>query len=220
MKRPAPLSLLPDFREEAEARAQGYFCIVGIDEAGRGCLAGPVVAAAVLLSFGDYPKGVADSKALTEEEREAAYVHIVQKARAFAVGLASAEEIDKINILRATHLAMRRAFANLPPCILPDLALIDGLPVRPFAIDQIALVKGDTKCVSISAASIVAKVTRDRLMKGYAVQYPHYGFERHKGYGAPVHLRALETYGVCPLHRKTFRPVREVIEAWKERESG
>ncbi len=213
---PAP----PGFAEEWEARTQGYRCVIGIDEAGRGCLAGPVAASAVLLPLDFFPPGVADSKTLTEEEREVAYSTILACARAVGVGFASAEEIDEINILRASHLAMRRALHDLPESVCPDLALIDGLPVRPFPLDQIALVKGDARCVSIAAASIVAKVIRDRLMRRYAQEFPAYGFERHKGYGTPIHLQALAQAGECPLHRRTFRPVQEAIRLRKERANG
>ena len=210
MTSPAPK---PTLCEEKSAWAQGYRAIVGIDEAGRGCLAGPVIAAAVILPYDWVPTGLADSKTLPESQRETLYSELIVRARAYAIGSATAEEIDSINILKATHLAMRRALQNLPVGFHPDLALIDGLPVRPFPIEQIAIVNGDALCVSISAASILAKVTRDRLMRDYAREFPAYGFENHKGYGAPKHLHALQTEGACAIHRRTFRPVREAIAA-------
>ena len=195
------------WEEERRARAEGYRCLAGIDEAGRGALAGPVVAACVILPFERVPQGVNDSKALSPEQREPLYGQIMDVARGVGVGIVDAPTIDRINILRAAHEAMRLALAALPPGLFPDVALIDGLPVRPFPLDQIALVKGDGRSASIAAASIIAKVTRDRLMREYGAAYPLYGFAAHKGYGAPAHLRALEAHGVCPLHRRTFRPV-------------
>ena len=193
--------------EEREARAAGYLCVAGIDEAGRGALAGPVVAACVILPFERFPSGLNDSKQLKPEQREALYAPIVAMARGIGVGIVDAATIDRINILRATHQAMRLALENLPYGLRPDLALIDGLPVVPFPLTQWALIKGDGRCASIAAASIIAKVTRDRLMTEQARTFPAYGFDSHKGYGAPVHLRALREYGPCLLHRRTFRPV-------------
>jgi ribonuclease HII len=201
------ISAVDWWQEERRARAENYRCLAGIDEAGRGALAGPVVAACVVLPFGRVPQGVDDSKALTPEQREHLYTQIMDMARGVGVGIVDAPTIDRINILRAAHEAMRLALQNLPPGLFPDVALIDGLPVRPFPLDQIALVKGDGRSASIAAASIIAKVTRDRLMRVYGEVYPVYGFAAHKGYPAPTHLRALEAHGVCPLHRRTFRPV-------------
>ena len=196
--------------EERVAWAEGWQCLVGIDEAGRGALAGPVVAACVVLPRDNVPDGVADSKTLTHAQREALYGPIVRMARGVGVGVVTADRIDEINILRATHEAMRIALENLPYDLSPDLALIDGLPVVPFPIAQFALVRGDGRSASIAAASIVAKVTRDRLMIEYAAEYPDYGFAAHKGYGAASHLRALALHGPCPLHRRTYRPVAAV----------
>ena len=198
------------FLEERLARADGYRCLAGIDEAGRGALAGPVVAACVVLPFERVPAGVNDSKQLSAELRERLYDEIMNMARGVGIGIVEAATIDRINILRASHEAMRLALRDLPPGLFPDVALIDGLPVRPFPLDQIALVKGDSRSASIAAASIIAKVTRDRLMRGYHDEYPAYGFSGHKGYPAPIHLRALQTNGVCPLHRRTYRPVAEI----------
>ena len=196
--------------EERQARRDGYRCLAGIDEAGRGALAGPVVAACVVLPFERVPNGVNDSKQLSAAMRERLYDEIRNGARGVGVGIVDAPTIDRINILRASHEAMRLALADLPPGLFPDVALIDGLPVRPFPLDQIALVKGDSRSASIAAASIIAKVTRDRLMRAYHDEYPVYGFSGHKGYPAPIHLRALQTHGVCPLHRRAYRPVAEV----------
>ncbi len=200
------LTTLP-WLEERRARSEGYVCIAGIDEAGRGALAGPVVAACVVLPFERVPYGVDDSKKLSEEQRERLYDAILHTARGVGVGIVDAPTIDAINILRASHKAMRLALADLPCGLFPDVALIDGLPVRPFPLDQIALVKGDSRSPSIAAASIIAKVTRDRLMRRYDVQHPVYGFAGHKGYPAPSHLRALEAHGICDLHRRSYRPV-------------
>ncbi len=197
--------------EERAGWEAGYRCVAGIDEAGRGPLAGPVVAACVVLPFGKCPAGLNDSKQLTPLQRERLYPEILALARGWGVGIVEAETIDHLNILRATHLAMRLALEAMPPGLSPDLALIDGLPVRPFPVDQIALVKGDSRSASIAAASILAKVTRDRLMCEYDLLYPAYGFAGHKGYGAASHLAALATHGPCPLHRRSFRPVAESL---------
>jgi ribonuclease HII len=195
------------WREERIAWAEGYRCIVGLDEVGRGALAGPVVAACVLLPHEDAPSGINDSKALSPAQREICFEHIWRAARGIGVGIVEPETIDQVNILRATHQAMRLALDDLPSGLYPDLALIDGLPVQPFPIDQIALVQGDSRCISIAAASIIAKVTRDRLMREYDGLHPGYGFALHKGYGVPSHLRALDSLGPCPLHRRSFAPV-------------
>lgn len=197
--------------EERTALEAGYTCLAGIDEAGRGALAGPVVAACVVLPFVRAPQGIDDSKALSASQREHLYAEIVSLARGIGIGIVPNEQIDSINVLRATHEAMRFALADLPPGLFPDVALIDGLPVRPFPLDQIALVHGDARSASIAAASIVAKVTRDRLMIAADSQHPGYGFAAHKGYGVPLHRAALYRLGPCPLHRHTFRPVSETL---------
>ena len=170
--KPAKTETIDWWQEERRAWAEGYRCLAGIDEAGRGALAGPVVAACVVLPFERVPSGVNDSKALTPEQRERLYAQIMDMARGVGVGLVDAPTIDRINILRAAHEAMRLALAALPPGLFPDVALIDGLPVRPFPLDQIALVKGDGRSASIAAASIIAKVTRDRLMREYGGRLP------------------------------------------------
>ena len=208
------------WQEEREAWESGLRCVAGIDEAGRGPLAGPVVAACVVLPFGKRPAGLNDSKQLTPRQREHLFEAILSLARGCGLGVVSAPDIDRLNILRATHLAMRQALEALPPGMQPDLVLIDGLPVRPFPVDQVALVKGDSRSASIAAASILAKVTRDRLMCEYDALYPLYGFAGHKGYGAASHLRALAAHGPCPLHRASFRPVAEAMRARQPHDAG
>ena len=191
--------------------------VAGVDEAGRGPLAGPVVAAAVILPEGYDTTGIADSKALTPKKRETAFARIVADAAngyetsgvAVGVGWAYPDEIDRVNILQATYAAMRRAVANL--CAAPDAVLVDGLPVRDLHPHCTAIVKGDALSASIAAASIVAKVTRDRYMVEADALYPEYGFAAHKGYGAPVHLAALAEFGACAIHRRTFAPVAQTL---------
>lgn len=178
--------------------------IAGIDEAGRGPLAGPVVAAAVILDPERIPQGIADSKTLDEDSREIVYAGIVATSRV-AVGIADVARIDTDNILNATMWAMARALAGLKT--LPSLALIDGNRAPSIPCPARTIVRGDAKCLSIAAASIIAKVTRDRLMREAAKDYPEYGFERHKGYATPEHRNALRRYGATPLHRRSFRPV-------------
>ncbi len=182
--------------------------VCGIDEVGRGCLAGPVVAAAVILPKDFDPTGIGDSKKLTAKQREKAYERIVREALSFGIGQCTAEEIDKINILRATHEAMRRALAALT--LAPERVLVDGLPVPNLHKNCHNLIGGDALDVSIGAASILAKVTRDRLLVAYDTQWPEYGFAGHKGYGAATHLAALDKYGPCPIHRRTFGPVAQL----------
>lgn len=188
--------------KEAEIKAQGYSAVCGIDEAGRGPLAGPVVAAAVILPDGIQLPGVTDSKKITEKKRELLFDFVKEHALAWGIGQASQEEIDEINILQATFLAMRRAVDALP--VSADFALIDGNRIDGLNIPSECVVGGDGKVLSIAAASILAKVTRDRYMREMAKQYPQYGFEAHKGYGTKAHYAAIEQYGICPLHRKTF----------------
>lgn len=196
---------------ERAARAEGHHVIAGVDEVGRGPLAGPVVAACVVLPEGFALDGIGDSKKLTERQRERAYTRIIAEAVAWGLGQVEAEEIDRINILRATHLAMRKAMEALPDAVRPTVALVDGLRVSGLPCpDQRPIVKGDSLSASIAAASIVAKVTRDRQMTDAAEAYPEYGFAGHKGYGAPVHLAALRQHGPCPLHRRSFSPVAAV----------
>jgi ribonuclease HII len=205
------------WQEERIAWAEGYACVAGIDEAGRGALAGPVVAACVVLPRQGVPPGVNDSKVLTPAQRERLYDQIQAMARGVGVGIVGAARIDEINILRAAQQAMRLALENLPGGLWPDLALIDGPPVVPFPIDQVAVVRGDAHSASIAAASILAKVTRDRLMRELDSLYPGYGFTAHKGYSAPAHLRALAERGPCPEHRRTYRPVFEASAVGQKR---
>lgn len=182
--------------------AQGYEVICGVDEAGRGPLAGPVCAAAVILpKHLDIP-GLTDSKKLTDKKRRELFPLIQEQAVAYGIGLASQEEIDEINILQATFLAMERALAQLQ--VRPDLALIDGNREREFGLPVQTVVKGDSLSANIAAASVLAKVTRDDLMIELAQQYPQYGFEIHKGYGTKAHYEALRQYGASPIHRKSF----------------
>lgn len=187
---------------EKEAAARGYTAICGIDEAGRGPLAGPVYAAAVILPAGCDIPGLNDSKKLTEAKREALFDVICDRAVAFGIGSADEKEIDAVNILQATYLAMRRAVEALSvPC---DFAMVDGNRMPPLPVPGRTIVKGDAQSASIAAASILAKVSRDRLMLQYARQYPAYGFEKHKGYGTKDHYAALEAHGPCPIHRLSF----------------
>lgn len=192
-------------REEAFWEA-GVTLVAGVDEAGRGCLAGPVVAAAVVVRRGFSHPTLDDSKKLRPDRRAAIFQELLNDDRlTVAVGSAEVAEIDRLNILRASHLAMERAIRALPE--VPGGLLIDGLPVRPFPFDHEAVVDGDAQCVSIAAASIVAKVTRDRMMIDLEECFPGYGFAQHKGYGTPAHLAALAHLGPCPAHRRTFAPV-------------
>lgn len=176
--------------------------ICGVDEAGRGPLAGPVYAAAVILPRGLVIEGLNDSKKLTEKRREALFDEIREKAVAYGIGCADEKEVDEINILQATFLAMRRAIAQLST--IPDLALIDGNRDSDFGVPSRTVIKGDSLSANIAAASVLAKVTRDRVMKEYDEQYPQYGFAVHKGYGTKRHYEALREYGPCPIHRMSF----------------
>lgn len=186
----------------AEVRAQGYAVICGVDEAGRGPLCGPVVAAAVILPDGWVPQGLNDSKKLTEKRREKLYDEIISHAVAYGIAQASVAEIDEINILEASLLAMRRAIAQLSPA--PDFALIDGNVDRDFSLPARAIVGGDGKVPAIAAASILAKVTRDRMCLELDAAYPGYGIAKHKGYGTKAHMDALRTLGPTPIHRRQF----------------
>ena len=185
--------------------------IAGVDEAGRGPLAGPVVAAAVILDDLNPVLGLADSKQLSALRRERLFDEIRAKALCFAVAQASVEEIDSLNILQATLLAMRRAVEGLR--LLPKLVLVDGNRLPALAVRCEAIVKGDALVAAISAASILAKVTRDRWCESYDLQFPAYGFAQHKGYGTALHFAALKAHGACPQHRTSFRPVTEVLAA-------
>lgn len=182
--------------------SDGFKIICGVDEAGRGPLAGPVCAAAVILPMGLEIPGLTDSKKLTDQKRRELFPIIKEQAIAYGIGLASHEEIDEINILQATYLAMERALAQLS--VRPDIALIDGNRAKDFGLPVRTVVKGDSLSANIAAASILAKVTRDDLMLRLAEQYPEYGFEVHKGYGTKAHYEALRAYGASPIHRRTF----------------
>ena len=199
----------PDFAAERAMAALYGLPIAGIDEAGRGPWAGPVAAAAVILDMSrPLPEGINDSKKLTESQRERLFDAVTASAVSYGIGLAIAEEIDRINIRQATHLAMTRALEALslsgPP---PVAALVDGNDPPAFAVPTRALVNGDAQSLSIAAASILAKVTRDRMMAALDAEHPGYGFARHKGYGTAQHAEALLRLGPCPIHRMTFAPV-------------
>lgn len=187
---------------EKEALAKGYKSLCGVDEAGRGPLAGPVCAAAVILPEGVIIDGVNDSKKLSEKKRESLFDVIREQALSYSIAYATVDEIEEINILNATMLAMRRAIDGLD--IKADYAMIDGNKIPPLDIDAECIVKGDAKSMSIACASILAKVSRDRLLYKYAEEYPMYGFDKHKGYGTKVHREAILKYGPCPYHRKSF----------------
>lgn len=181
---------------------EGKKIVCGIDEAGRGPLAGPVYAAAVILPFGTVIDGVNDSKKISEKKREYLFDVIKEKSVCFNIAFATAEEIDDVNILNATFLAMKRAVQGLKES--PDFALVDGNRLPSLDIPCAAIVKGDSLSESIACASILAKVERDRFMKRESEKYPQYFFEKHKGYGTKIHIEALKKYGPCPIHRKTF----------------
>ena len=199
----------PDFSFERELHQQGFQLVAGVDEVGRGPLAGPVVAAAAILDPRNIPKGLNDSKKLTQAKREALFEQLSECAET-AIGMASVEEIDEINILQASHLAMCRAIDALSR--RPDHALIDGnrLP-RDLTIPATAVVKGDARSLSIAAASIMAKVTRDRIMVDLAQQFPGYGWESNAGYPTTVHLESLQKIGITPHHRRSFKPVHNIL---------
>ena len=195
----------PDFCVEAALLERGIWPVAGIDEAGRGPLAGPVAAAAVILDPRAVPRGLNDSKQISPKERERLYEEIMLRARAVAIAFASAAEIDQINIRQATFSAMRRALFALP--VAPRHVLVDGNDLPPgLGLSAETIVKGDAAIASIAAASIVAKVTRDRLMRRLSKIYPVYRFSEHFGYGTKAHLAAIARYGPCPYHRLSFRP--------------
>ncbi len=201
------------FRYEKKLRAVGVARIAGIDEAGRGALAGPVVAAAVILPEKFRRRRLNDSKQLAPELRQEIYHDLIGNASiVWAVGIVDSIEIDRINILRATHQAMRAAIAAL--IAQPEHVLIDGLPVFPFPLPQTAIIDGDCLSVSIAAASVIAKVTRDRIMRDFCEKFPEYCFSQHKGYGTPLHLTKLHEHGPCPIHRRSFEPVAQPVFAF------
>lgn len=187
---------------EDENYAEGFRVICGVDEAGRGPLAGPVCAAAVILPPHTRIPGLNDSKKLTDKKRRELFPVICEQALAYGIGMATEQEIDEINILQATFLAMQRAMDGLQ--VRPDLALIDGNRQKDFGLPAKTVVKGDSLSANIAAASVLAKVTRDDLMIRQATEFPEYGFEIHKGYGTKAHYAALEQYGPSPIHRMTF----------------
>lgn len=187
---------------ENEIYAEGFSLICGVDEAGRGPLAGPVYAAAVILQRDAVIEGLNDSKKLIEKKREALFDVITERALTYGIASASVEEIEKLNILNATFLAMNRAIDKLDP--IPELALIDGNRSTGIAMPSRCIVKGDSRCADIAAASILAKVSRDRYMLNLAEKYPQYHFEQHKGYGTKLHYEALREYGPSPEHRLSF----------------
>ena len=189
---------------------QGYSLIAGLDEAGRGPLAGPVVAGVAVLPpnlKGDWVKLVRDSKQLTPAQREYVLPYLQDASQALEVGMSSAQEVDDLGIVSATNLAMKRALNSL--ALMPQYLLLDAFPLPGVGIPQKAIVHGDALCLSIAAASVLAKVTRDRIMEGHDDKYPSYGFARHKGYATREHLRNLRAHGPCPIHRYSFAPVRE-----------
>ena len=194
---------MPDYEFEKAAVNSGFSCICGVDEAGRGPLAGPVCAAAVILPEGAVIEGLDDSKKLTEKKREKLYDIIKTTAVAYSVAYGTLEEIETVNILEATYLAMNRAIEGLS--VKPDFALIDGNRVpRGIKIPCETIVKGDSKSMSVAAASVLAKVTRDRLMLEYDKKYPEYNFKKHKGYGTKEHTELIKQYGPCEIHRLSF----------------
>jgi ribonuclease HII len=226
---PANKKSVPTLLEEMALFEQGHCFVAGLDEAGRGCLAGPVVAAAVILPLSSSTDekatdtspdimtrlaGVNDSKQLTEAMRERLYDVVMQHALSVGIGIGSVEVIDTRNILQATKHAMRLALKQLSP--FPQALLLDALLLPDISLPQRSIIKGDMHCLSIAAASIIAKVTRDRLMVQLHSDYPKYGFNQHKGYGTPAHLAALHQYGATPHHRRSFAPVRELFGLFAE----
>lgn len=188
---------------ENAVRREGYACVAGVDEVGRGCLAGPVVAGAVALDPRRYVPRIADSKTVTARERETLFTRIIRAAVSWAVAVVEPDEIDRLNIHRASLAAMTRAVMSMTPP--PDFVLVDAFTIPDIPMPQRPVVHGDARCTAIAAASIVAKVTRDRLMAELHAQYPMYGLDRHKGYATRAHLAAVKQYGYSAIHRKSFR---------------
>lgn len=199
-------------------RRRGYFSIAGVDEAGRGPWAGPVVAAAVVLPYNVRIDGLNDSKKLTPKQRESVYSNINKSALSVTIEVVGQNTIDTLNILQATHAAMSGALRKIN--IPLDMVLVDGFSVTGLELLQKAVVKGDSKSASIAAASVIAKVTRDRIMVELSCKYPNYNFKKHKGYGTKEHYQALVKYGPCPLHRKSFNPVRQLLGSGLETGKG
>lgn len=199
-----------EWNYEEEAAKKGWKRIAGVDEAGRGCLAGPVVAAAfIFLDRIACPAELNDSKKLSRAVRQKLFQHFTSHPSVdWSVGIATVEEIDRLNILRASHLAMKRALEGLNP--VADFILVDGLRVHSLGKNQQPIVGGDSLSPSIAAASIIAKETRDRLMEELHEQFPQYNFAKHKGYGTALHMNSIQEHGICPLHRRSFAPVRQI----------
>ncbi len=196
---------------EYAARDEGARAVAGVDEAGRGPLAGPVVVAAVILPYGLFLPGLNDSKKVSPKKRDLLYDEILEKAVAVRVSIVDAATIDRVNIYQATVNGMYEAILGLEP--RPDKVLIDAVELTKLPMPSLSIIKGDAKSASIAAASIIAKVTRDRMMLKYDLEYPEYGFAQHKGYGTAQHIEALKKYAPCPIHRKSFEPVRSMTEA-------
>lgn len=193
------------YQYDESLRRKGFLRIAGIDEAGRGTLAGPVVAAAVILLEGIRIERLRDSKKVPEKEREILFYKIQSSSEYIGTGIVGPEEIDRLNILRATRLSMKLAVEDLP--IIPDILVIDAVSLPSIPIKQLSPVKGESISASVAAASIIAKFTRDRIMQDYHLQYPNYNFKKNKGYSTREHLNMLHLYGPCPIHRKTFQGV-------------
>ena len=203
MKEKEEARLIALKEHENKLRKKGFKTICGIDEAGRGPLAGPVVVASVIMPEDSMIEGVNDSKKISEKKREKLYNQIIEEAISYGISIIGQEEIDEINILNATKKGLTDSLKELK--VKPDLIIVDALShIDTLGIPYESIIKGDAKCYSISAASILAKVTRDRIMKEWATIYPQYGFEQHKGYGTAKHISAIKEYGPCPIHRKTF----------------
>ncbi len=196
------------YLHDASLRRKGYAIIAGIDEAGRGPIAGPVVAASAILSDGIRIKGLRDSKKVPERERECLFWDVLCAARGIGVGVVEHDEIDRLNILQSTKLAMQRALEDLE--IVPDMLVIDAVRLPAVPIPQISLFKAESKSASVAAASIIAKYVRDRIMRHYHDIYPQYNFNKHKGYGTQEHLRLIQLHGPSPIHRKSYAGVMSI----------
>ncbi len=202
------------YRYDESFLSKGFKRIAGLDEAGRGPLAGPVVASAVVMPSMQRIKGLRDSKKVPEKEREELFYEVLGASLDVGIGIVEADEIDSINILRATKLAMEKAVRDLSE--EPDLLLIDAVHLSGSRIEQVSTPKGESISASIAAASIIAKVVRDRLMQHYSLLYPRYGFDKHKGYCTKDHMEKIQRYGPCPIHRKSFEKVMDMMLPFKE----
>jgi len=197
------------YHYERELKEKGYMLVAGTDEAGRGPIAGPVVAASVILPTGLWLEGLNDSKKVSPKKRDRLYDEILKNCICYRIKVIDNDEIDRINILQSSYLAMKLAISEMD--ISPDFVLVDGLENKMIKIPQLPLIKGDSKSASIAAASILAKVYRDRMMEEYDLLYPEYGFAAHKGYPTKRHIQAVEEYGVLKIHRKTFTPISKLL---------